>query len=300
MDLALPGSGKSFKAVTEEDLLAHIAGEDFAILSADPNTYIQYGAQAGAAGGQALPDTYILEYQEGSLHQHYRAADALAPELVQEAFAKYLRGDLSWRSDFRWEKMSREDLSYERSALNSTFTRPGKRSGDRIIWLLISLLWVLVVVGIASNWVPAIAVPGVLSVVLFLVVWAIRVKDRTQRFRNWIVVAFTVFAYLMQAPMYAEHPYEAVGRWIEPFTFKMIFLSGLLWFLLSAWKQTLGSLSALAVSAAFLALLLAGLVAVLFLLREAVDSPFRATVVILLVVVIALLYKISENMKPKA
>ena len=49
------------------------------------------------------------------------------PTCVRSVFIKYLRGDLSWLSDFRWEKMSRKDLGQERFALNSTFTPPHGR-----------------------------------------------------------------------------------------------------------------------------------------------------------------------------
>jgi hypothetical protein len=99
MDLELE-SGKVIRGVTEGDLLACIEGEEFAILSADPNTYVQCAEQ------KEPPYEYVLEYQDGSLEEHYRAADApITLDRVLSALVKYLRGDASWRTDFRWEKM---------------------------------------------------------------------------------------------------------------------------------------------------------------------------------------------------
>ena len=122
-------------------------------------------------------------------------------------------------------------------------------------------------------------------------------KDRTQKRKNLIVGVFTVFAYVMFAPVYAEHPYAAVAHWIVPFTFEMLFISGLLWVLLRDWKRTLGSLSVLAF---WVVLLGACLFVVLFLFRQITESPFRTIVVIFLVVIIALLYKISERLQRNA
>jgi len=90
MDLKLE-SGKLLRDATENDILAHIDGEAFAILSADPNTYLQCGVQriyGAGAGSPEPPDTYILEYQDGSLDKHYRATDRLIPDRVRSVFIK--------------------------------------------------------------------------------------------------------------------------------------------------------------------------------------------------------------------
>jgi hypothetical protein len=101
MELELE-SGKTIRNPTEADL-ASIDGEAFAILSCDADTYLQCAEQ------QEPPWEYVLEYQDGSLDEHYRAMDApITLERVLAAFSKYLRGDASWRKDFRWERM---DLS---------------------------------------------------------------------------------------------------------------------------------------------------------------------------------------------
>jgi hypothetical protein len=102
MDLELE-SGRIIHDVTEADIMRFVDGEDFAILSEDSGTYIQCAEQ------KEPPWEYILEYQDGSLDKHYQAKDAsITLDRVLAAFAKYLRGDGSWRSNFQWEKM---DLS---------------------------------------------------------------------------------------------------------------------------------------------------------------------------------------------
>ena len=102
MDLEFE-SGRIIHEPTEGDILAQLEGEEFAILSSDPDTYIQCAEQSEP------PYQYVLEYQGGSLAEHYRAADGPIPlDRVVSAFLKYLRGDESWRADFRWERM---DLS---------------------------------------------------------------------------------------------------------------------------------------------------------------------------------------------
>lgn len=53
------------------------------------------------------PREYILEYQDGSTAEHYRATDeSINLERVADALSKYLRRDESWKSDFRWKKLA--------------------------------------------------------------------------------------------------------------------------------------------------------------------------------------------------
>ncbi len=95
-------SGPSINEPTEVDILSRLDGEEYAILSAGGAglTYMQCAVVEGPPRG------YELEYQDGSLDEHYRAADAPIPfEQVVAALLKYLHGDESWRDDFRWEKM---------------------------------------------------------------------------------------------------------------------------------------------------------------------------------------------------
>ncbi len=98
MNLTLE-SGRVIHDPTESDIVVSIESEGFAILGGD-YTYIQYVKESGGDG------RYTLEYQEESLDSHYRATDEpITLDRVRSAFIKYVRGDESWRSDFRWERM---------------------------------------------------------------------------------------------------------------------------------------------------------------------------------------------------
>jgi hypothetical protein len=99
MDLELE-SGRVIRDASERDVLAHVEGEEFAILAEDADTYIQCAEQ------KEPPYEYVLEYQNGSLKDHYQAVDRpITLDRVLSAFIKYLRRDASWKSDFTWEKM---------------------------------------------------------------------------------------------------------------------------------------------------------------------------------------------------
>ena len=93
-------SGAIIDSPSEADLL-RIEGEEFAILSGDSaSTYIQCADQ------NEPPWEYILEYQNGSLDEHYCAVDGpITLERAIAAFRKYLNGDASWMTDFEWERM---------------------------------------------------------------------------------------------------------------------------------------------------------------------------------------------------
>jgi hypothetical protein len=94
MDLELE-SGRVIRGVTEDETRACLESEEFAILSASPDTYIQCAEQ------NSPPHGHVLEYQDGSLQKHYRAADGpITLDRVLSAFVKYLHGDPSWRNDF--------------------------------------------------------------------------------------------------------------------------------------------------------------------------------------------------------
>ena len=84
--------------------LALIEGEEFAILGDGGDSYLQ------CAKHFEVPGQYALEYQAGSLDEHFSAVDgavdgAFELDRVKSAFGKYLRGDSSWKTDFKWEKM---------------------------------------------------------------------------------------------------------------------------------------------------------------------------------------------------
>ena len=99
MELTLE-SGAVIREATERDIRGRIEGEEFAILAADDDTYLQCAKQNDE------PSDYVLEFQEGDLGHHYRAVDDAVPlDRVIVTFIKYLRGDESWQSDFEWRRM---------------------------------------------------------------------------------------------------------------------------------------------------------------------------------------------------
>jgi hypothetical protein len=101
MDL-MRGDG-TIRGACENDILGCIDGEDFyGVLgpTEDPLSYIE-ACKYTAHGHQ----TYALGYQDGSEDRHYQAIDEpIDLDRVLSAFRKYLRGDSSWRTDFKWEK----------------------------------------------------------------------------------------------------------------------------------------------------------------------------------------------------
>jgi len=61
-------------------------------------TYLQ------SAGGEE--EGFILEYQEGSLEEHFIATNMDIPEAdILKAFTAYLKGDSAWKDAFEWENM---------------------------------------------------------------------------------------------------------------------------------------------------------------------------------------------------
>jgi hypothetical protein len=91
-------SGKIIESATLADLRL-IEGEEFAILSDGEATYMQCAAPDG-------PDDYLLEYQIGSLSEHFHAVDGpITLNRVLAAMRSYLQKDDAWKTDFQWEKM---------------------------------------------------------------------------------------------------------------------------------------------------------------------------------------------------
>src|SRR5262245_27991556 len=81
------------------EVLAALPGriDSFAILAKSELTYMQ------AAGGPA--DGFVLEYQAGSIEQHYWSVrDDLPLSTVTEAFQLYAAGDDSWQKLATWQK----------------------------------------------------------------------------------------------------------------------------------------------------------------------------------------------------
>jgi hypothetical protein len=100
----LHGENYGIQNPTEQDLRTWIekiaANEwDLAILYKDDDSYVQ------TAGG-IKKGTLMLEYQDGSIDEHYRATGYPTTEDVIAAFTAYLRGDGWWEGQFIWERMS--------------------------------------------------------------------------------------------------------------------------------------------------------------------------------------------------
>jgi hypothetical protein len=79
------------------DLARQAEDEAFAILSSDEMTYIQT---------VRTPDgRFGLEYQAGSLDEHYECYEDLDEATVRRVFLLYLRDDPRWHEERQWEKM---------------------------------------------------------------------------------------------------------------------------------------------------------------------------------------------------
>ena len=72
-------------------------GDSFLILSVDEMTYMQASGDPG--GG------FVLEYQDGSLEQHYYCADPdISAGKVTDAFRSYFARDDKWRKKYHWQR----------------------------------------------------------------------------------------------------------------------------------------------------------------------------------------------------
>jgi hypothetical protein len=69
----------------------------FAILGSRPASYIQTAVDDDGS--------FIVEYQDGSPDDHFRAAPPTALDDVIEAFQSYLRQDDAWKRRFEWRKV---------------------------------------------------------------------------------------------------------------------------------------------------------------------------------------------------
>jgi hypothetical protein len=104
MDLKLGSDGTLIQQATEEDILGNLRRQGVVaiLLSTTPDTYVKCTRVA--------PDRwwrhgrrYCLEYRAGAADKHYRADGQVSERLVVSIFLKYLRNDLSWMRDVRWE-----------------------------------------------------------------------------------------------------------------------------------------------------------------------------------------------------
>ncbi|WP_078084150.1 hypothetical protein [Microbulbifer mangrovi] len=103
MELTVNGKIVS-ESPSQEDLSRCIgelseASDSFIILARDDKTYIQAAILQG--GGVQL------EYQDGSLQQHYECSDShLTRGNLQDIFFWYLTGDERWQNRFPWRALA--------------------------------------------------------------------------------------------------------------------------------------------------------------------------------------------------
>jgi hypothetical protein len=110
MNLTL-GNGAVYEDPDETTISAVIQGlaeenedEAFAILDQDEMTYIQTAIEEDDESD--LGYGFVLEYQDGSLEEHYECDDGLLSEdEVIEAFTFYAEGDKRWRTGYTWVKI---------------------------------------------------------------------------------------------------------------------------------------------------------------------------------------------------
>jgi len=100
MSFTLSSLDHAYEAPDDATISTVLTGLDgkrnlVATLARDEATYLQ--ASGSAATG------LTLVYQEGSLEQRYRSAEAsLSLPRVTQAFHQYHRGDPAWREGIRW------------------------------------------------------------------------------------------------------------------------------------------------------------------------------------------------------
>ena len=104
MSLTLTTHDTRFDApdgATIAKVLASLDGGQKVIATLERSELSYVQAQGSAAAG------FGLEYQEGSLDQHYRSAGGALPlARVTEIFQMYARGAAAWREGIAWEQQS--------------------------------------------------------------------------------------------------------------------------------------------------------------------------------------------------
>jgi len=85
--------------------LSWATDNSFAILERTDLTYMQT-AQEDDPNVDPQDPFFVLEYQDGSLDQHFHAVDRpIRLGRVIEAFVQYARDDTAWRQAFEWEQV---------------------------------------------------------------------------------------------------------------------------------------------------------------------------------------------------
>jgi hypothetical protein len=110
------GVGRTLDGPDAETIALSLAELDweediFAKLSRDERNYIQ------ATGNHR--EHFIVEYQDGSEERFFQASEKVNIEAVKSAFVAYSRGDSSWQSSFRWQRV---DPQVNRGRLRAVLT----------------------------------------------------------------------------------------------------------------------------------------------------------------------------------
>ncbi len=119
MDILIPGEGKPLIESLFSDIEDDVSGQAV-IPDADPDKLAKVLAQMergemeyvilsdGDRFLQAAADArrgYLLEYNDGSDREQYRAANKkLSLDEITAAFIAYVNRDPSWQTQFTWEK----------------------------------------------------------------------------------------------------------------------------------------------------------------------------------------------------
>ncbi len=72
-------------------------GDAFLILGTDDRTYLQCGGDATVG--------FDLEYQDGSLKNHFQAEGDLKQQDIIDIFVKYLNSDPGWKNGVAWKPL---------------------------------------------------------------------------------------------------------------------------------------------------------------------------------------------------
>lgn len=103
------------------EALASLDGDanSFAIIGRDEMEYLQASGGVGAG--------FRVEYQAGSLREHYRCPERISLYRATRLFQKYAVGDDTWRQDLPWEPMKLDEgVSAGRWKPSPRPSRPGR------------------------------------------------------------------------------------------------------------------------------------------------------------------------------
>lgn len=118
-------AGRVIESPTAEDIRPAVQAAETLILGLEECRFIQCSRIT-----YEEPFCYVLEFQDGSEEFHYEAVDRLIlGDRVANALCKYVRRDLSWRSDFEWRRVALE--SGPTTAASKPATQKAKKKASK-------------------------------------------------------------------------------------------------------------------------------------------------------------------------